>query len=99
MKLIRYRVRRSDGVTHAFWANEAEAAQLVREGLAVTFGTRRRIAGLRLKCEAIEARTALFGSPRTPGCGVHREHVAKSFYIYQHSRPASAASEHLRLAA
>ena len=99
MKPIRYRVRKSDGVAHAFWASAIEAAQLVREGLAKTFGTRHRIAGLRLTCESIEARTALFGSAKTSGRGVHREHIAESFYIYQHTRVASPAADHLRLAA
>jgi hypothetical protein len=98
---MKFRVRKSDGVTHAFWANEDEATRLIRAGLARSYGTGRRIRGLVLKCDVDQAGTLLYGALKSGGSrrGFFREHIADRFYIFQHSAPLSAAQLHLALAA
>ena len=84
---MRFRVRKADGVTHALWATEAEASQLIRAGLASTYGSRRKVHGLVLRCNEAEAGTLLYGAGNSASRrGVHREHVAQKFYIWQHTR-------------
>ena len=88
--MTKLRAQKADG-SHAFWLNQTEAADLVRAGLARTFGTKHRVVGLRLLCSAAEAGAALYGSGRPPVArnGIVREHVAERFYIYQHAPVAA----------
>lgn len=97
---MKFKVLNADR-SHAFWASETDARSLIRAGLAKTYGTRRRALGLILNCPAGQAGAYLFGPGLRPATRrtVIREHVAQSYYIYQHApAPRSAAAAHLALA-
>jgi hypothetical protein len=81
---MKYRVKRQDGGL-AFWATAAEAEQLVRAGLARTYGTRKRVIGLQLTCTVEHAGSQVFGVTRSSASrrGFFREHIAERFYIFQ----------------
>jgi len=89
-KKNRYRVLDQSG-RHYRWTTAAGLTQLVRDGAAKTYGTRKCVHGVQLTCSRTEASgksersTTILTKPKAAtGPGVYREHVAQSWYVFQH---------------
>lgn len=92
------RVISEDGLRRAFAVTEAEGLQLIRLGLAHTFGTKRRVHGLRLTVDIATAAAQLAGNPhldRAPAGGlrtVYRETVGGGHHLWSHRSACAARS-------
>jgi hypothetical protein len=99
-----YELKRHNRV---FFANQSEVTRLTRLGLARTFGTRRRIVGVRLLVETRVAAERLWENnhlDRAPGGGlrtVTRELVGGGHHVWSHRNcsPRSQATNRVLSAA
>lgn len=84
----RIRVDASDGV-RAFWASAAEATILIRLGMAHSYGTKRRVVGLRLTVERRIAAARLWNNEHLdrPAGGLrtsYRQIVGGGHHVWTH---------------